>query len=157
MEEVLPDTESGAGFEPTRVRQLTVFLENRVGRLQTLVRTYEEAAGKIMALAIENSTDTALVRIICSDPELAQRILKEEKFAFAEQDVLVVQLPRGQNPLVTLTAALLAAEINIYYAYPLLKSPGGPALALYVDDATLAAQLLIRKGFRLIGESDLAS
>jgi hypothetical protein len=157
MEEVLPpQTESGAGFEPTRVCQFTIFLENRVGRLQTLVRAYEEAAGKIMALSIQNSTDTALVRIICSDPDLARQILKSENFAFAEQDVLVVELPRNSQPLVSLTAALLAAEINIYYAYPLLKRPGGPAIAIYVDDSTLAAQLLIRKGFTLIGESDLS-
>jgi hypothetical protein len=51
--------------------------------------------------------------------------------------------------------ALLAAEINIHYAYPLLLSPKGPAIALYVDDRTLAAQLFMRKGFTIIGESDL--
>ena len=73
MEEVLPpQTESGAGFEPTRVRQITVFLDNRVGRLQTLVRAYEEAGGRIMSLSIQNSADTALVRLICSEADLAR-------------------------------------------------------------------------------------
>ena len=63
MEEVLPpQTQEGAGFEPTRVRQFTVFMENRVGRLQTLVRSYEESTGRIIALSIQNSADTALVR-----------------------------------------------------------------------------------------------
>ena len=52
-------------------------------------------------------------------------------------------------------SALLGAEINIHYAYPLMLRPRGPAVALYVEDPTLAAQLLIRKGFTLIGESDL--
>ena len=41
------------------------------------------------------------------------------------------------------------------YAYPLLLRPHGPTLALYVDEPTLAAQIMIRKGFKLIGESDL--
>ena len=54
-----------------------------------------------------------------------------------------------------LCSVLLSAEINIHYAYPLLTAPHGPAIALYCDDSTLAAQLLIRKGFNLIGESDL--
>jgi len=77
--------------------------------------------------------------------------------AFTEQDLLVVQVPkRAKHPLVMICAALLAAEINIHYAYPLLISPAGPALALYVDDPTLAAQLFIRKGFTLLGESDLS-
>ena len=157
MEEVLPpQTESGAGFEPVRVRQFTVFMENRVGRLQTLVRGYEEMKGRIVALSIQNSVDTALVRLIVSDPEMARDVLKQEGFSFSEQDLLVVQLPRrSSQPLVSICTALLAAEINIHYAYPLLISPGGAALALYVDDYTLAAQLFLRKGFTLLSESDL--
>jgi len=157
MEEVLPpQTQEGAGFESTRVRQFTVFMENRVGRLQTLVRSYEESTGKIMALSIQNSADTALVRLICSDPDAAKEVLNKDGFSFTEQDLLVVQVPkRSQHPLMLICQALLAAEINIHYAYPLLISPGGPALAMYVDDPTLAAQLFIKKGFTLIGESDL--
>ena len=157
MEEVLPpQTQEGAGFEPTRVRQFTVFMENRVGRLQTLVRSYEETSGRIVALSIQNSADTALVRLICSDPDAAKEILNKDGFSFTEQDILAVQLPkRTQHPLMNICAALLAAEINIHYAYPLMLSPSGPALALYVDDPTLAAQLFIKKGFTLIGESDL--
>ena len=58
-------------------------------------------------------------------------------------------------PLNAICAALLAAEINIHYAYPFLLTKQGPSLAIYCDDSTLAAQLLIRKGFTLIGESDL--
>jgi hypothetical protein len=157
MEEVLPpQTQEGAGFEPTRVRQFTVFMENRVGRLQSLVRAYEETNARIVALSIQNSADTALVRLICSDPDGAKEVLNKEGFSFTEQDLLVVELPkRAKHPMIMICTALLAAEINIHYAYPLLISPGGPALALYVDDPTLAAQLFIRKGFNLIGESDL--
>src|SRR5687767_3502034 len=156
MEEVLPPgTESGAGFEPTRVRQFTVFLENRVGRLQTLVRAYEEKAGRIVSLSIQNSADTALVRLICSDPDLAVAVLEEEGFSFTEQELLVVELPSSKTPLISICTALLSAEINIHYAYPLMVSPVGPALVLYVDDPTLAAQLLIRKGYTLISEGDL--
>ncbi|MGE5609719.1 MAG: acetolactate synthase [Bacillota bacterium] len=157
MEEILPpETESGAGFEPVRVRQFTVFLENRVGRLQSLVRTYEQKSGRIVSLSIQNQADTALVRIICSDPDLARQVLQDEAFAFAEQELLVVELPKGAQPLSSICTAILAAELNIHYAYPLLVRPGGPALAIYPDDLTLAAQLLIKKGFTILGESDLA-
>ena len=157
MEEVLPpQTQSGAGFELTRIRQFTVFLENRVGRLQGLLRAFEESSGKICALSIEESADSALVRIICSEPEVGRQALRDSGFSFSESELLVVELPkRTRQPLMSICAALLAAEINIHYAYPLLQRPHGPALALYVEDPTLAAQLLIRKGFTLIGESDL--
>jgi hypothetical protein len=157
MEEVLPpQTQEGAGFEPTRVRQFTVFLENKVGRLQTLVRALEQGSGKIVAMSIHESADSALVRLICSDPDESRDILRYGGFAFSESELLVVELPRKtKQPLIDICAALLSAEINIHYAYPLLLRPRAPSLALYVDDPTLAARLLIRKGFTLIGESDL--
>src|SRR5438270_848732 len=157
MEDILPPaTDNGAGFELTRVRQFTVFLENRVGRLQALVRAFEESAGRIVALSIEESADCALVRLICSMPDLGRDALREANFSFGESEVLAVELPKGtRQPLSSICSALLAAEINIHYAYPLLMRPRGPALALYVEDPTLAAQLLIRKGFTIIAESDL--
>jgi hypothetical protein len=158
MEEVLPpQTQEGAGFELTRVRQFTIFLDNRVGRLGALVRTLEEAESKIVALSIEESADSALVRVICSAPDHSRDVLKEKGFSFGESELLAVELPpRTRQPLLAICSALLTAEINIHYAYPLLLRPHGrPALALYVEDPTLAAQILIRKGFVLIGESDL--
>jgi hypothetical protein len=159
MEEVLPpQTMDGAGFEPTRVRQFTVFLENKVGRLQTLVRALEEGASKIVAMSIHESADSALVRLICSDPDESRDTLKYAGFAFTENELLIIEFPRkSKQPLIDICSALLAAEINIHYAYPLLVRPRAPSLAIYVDDPTLAARLLIRKGVTLIGESDLKS
>src|SRR3954452_11273450 len=70
MEEVLPpQTMDGSGYEPTRVRQYTVFLENKVGRLQSLVRALEQGSGKIVAMSMHESADSALIRLICSDPD----------------------------------------------------------------------------------------
>ena len=157
MEEVLPpQTADGTGFEPTRVTQFTVFLDNRVGRLQMLMRALEESVRRIVAIAIQESAETALVRLICSEPELAREAMQSAGFSFSESEVLAVELPkRSRQPLIELCSALLTAEINIHYVYPLLMRPHGPTLALYVDDPTLAAQILIRKGFTLVGESDL--
>lgn len=157
MEEILPPlTQSGAGFELTRVRQFTVFLDNRVGRLGMLVRALEEGQTRIVALSIEESADSSLVRLICSEPDLARDLLKRDAFPFGESELLAVELPRrSAQPVLAICSALLAAEINIHYAYPFLVRPKGPALALNVEDPTLAAQLLIKKGFTLISEGDL--
>jgi hypothetical protein len=157
MEDVLPPvTEHGAGFELTRVRQFTVFLENRVGRLQHMLRAFEESAGRICALSIVESADSALIRIICSEPDLGREALRSGGFSFSESELLVVELPqRAKQPLVAICTALLAAEINIHYVYSMLERPGAPAVALHVEDPTLAARLLIRKGFRIVSEGDL--
>jgi len=156
MEEVLPpQTRDGAGFEPPTVRQFTVFLENRVGRLLLLVRQLEADAGSVAALSIEESADSALVRLIPVFPDRAREALHEAGFSFSESEVIVVAFPPGQKPLETLCTALLSAEINIHYMYPMLGHQRGPAMAMYVDDPTLAVRLLIKKQFTLIGESDL--
>ncbi len=157
MGELLPpQTETGSGFESPRVTQFTVFLANRVGKLQALVRQFEEAEARIVALSIEESADATLVRLICSKPEVGREVLGREGFHFHESDVLAVELPRRtKQPLIAISAAILSAEINIHYAYPLLVRPHGPTLVLYVEDPTLASQILIRKGFKLISEGDL--
>lgn len=157
MEEVLPpQTDDGAGFESTAVHQFTVFMDNRVGKLAALVRAYETAEGRIVGLSVQNSVDTALVRLIVSSPDLARETFQKHQFSFTEQELLVVALPRrGTHPFNNICNALLEAEISIHYAYPLLSTARGPALAIYVDDRTLAAQVFLRKGFTLLGESDL--
>ena len=157
MEKVLPPhTASGAGFESTRVRQFTVFLENRVGRLMALLRALEEDQQHLHALAIEESADAALVRIIVSDPDRAKPNLKKQGFSLSTTEVLCVELPDHENPLHAVCQALLTAELNMHYTYPMLKGLHGPAVVVYVDDITLASRLLIRKNFQILSESDLA-
>jgi hypothetical protein len=157
MEEVLPPmTERSAGFEPTQVRQITVYMENRVGRLQQLVRAYEEGGGRIISLVVQGLSDLALIRLICDDPKRASQALRSAGFTFFEQELLLVELNQQEPaPIMALCGVLLSAEINILYAYPLLLPPKGPALAMLVEDPILAGQVLIRKGYRLVGQSGL--
>jgi len=158
MQQALPpNTASGAGFEVTRVRQFTVFLENRVGRLMALLRALEDGHQHLHALAIEESADAALVRVILSNPDDAKSFLKSRGFSLSMTEVLCIELPTNTDvPLQAVCQALLSAELNLHYTYPMLKGVNGPAVVVYVDDATLAAQILIRKGFRIISERDLA-
>ncbi len=101
--------------------------------------------GKIAALSIEESGDSSLIRLICAEPEFGRELLRTAGFPYSESELLAVELPkRAKQPLLAVCSALLAAEINIHYAYPLLVRPRGPAIAMYVDDITLAAQLLIK-------------
>ena len=159
MEDVLPPlTEEGAGFESTRVRQFTVFLENKVGRLQSLVRSLEQGVGQIVALSIEESGDAALVRMICAHPEYGRELLRTAGFSFGECELLAVELPRTtKQPLLRICSALLFAEINIHYAYPLMIGlEGRAALALHVEDIETSVQNLEQKGFKLLSENDLS-
>jgi hypothetical protein len=150
-----PETATGGGFESPRVRQFTVFLENKVGRLQMLIRSIEQGVGRIVGMAIEESGDAALIRLMFAQPDFGRELLQTANFPFCESEMLAVELPRNKQPILALCSALLAAEINIHYAYPLLVRPQGPTLAIYPDDITLGSQLLIKKGFKLLSQNDL--
>lgn len=157
MEEMLPpQTAEGAGFEPPRVRQFTIFLENRVGRLQMLVRTLEERGHHICALSVQETADTGLVRVVCSDAENARETLRESQFAFSESELIAVSLKPKGSTLIGICSALLAAEINIHYAYPLMLGPmQSAALALHVEDHETAVQTLEQQGFTVLSEADI--
>ena len=158
------DEGSEIGFSTARgrdwpsVRQFNVFLENRLGALLNVVRRFETTDVRIVSLTVVDSADCAIIRMVLSDPERALEIFELAKLPITESDLLVVQLPSGDQPLLQICKALLAAEISIHYAYPLLVGPQGlPALALKVEDIDSAAGFLQEQGFVLFSEGDLSS
>jgi hypothetical protein len=153
---------SGTDFATARardwpsVRQYNVFLENRLGALMELVRRFESTEIRIVALTIVESADCAIIRLVLSDAERAVEVFEQGKLAYTESDLLVVKLPEGRQPIAQICKALLAAEINIHYAYPLLVGPRGcQALALHVEDHEQAMNMLSKMDFTLFGEHDL--
>lgn len=154
------DFATARGRDWPSVRQFNVFLENRLGALMSLVRRFETTNVRIVSLTVVDSADCAIIRMVLSDPERALEIFELAKLPFTESDLLVVKLPDGAQPLVQISKALLSAEINIHYAYPILMGlgpEGSTALAIHVDDHETAVQVLQSKGFRIFTEGDLDS
>jgi hypothetical protein len=143
-------------YGPPTVRQFSVFLENRVGRLLDLVRLFDEAPDvHLCAFSVMESSDYAVVRLIPNNGDAARSLLRSKSMAFSELDLLIVELTEGHT-LGSMCLHLLGAELNIRFAYPLMLRPDGtPTIALSVDDQTLAGQILRKKNFRLLGEGDL--
>ncbi len=152
----LPQPETTEGYAPPTVRQFSVFLDNTVGRLLTLVEQFDiEPAVQICALSVIEASDHAVIRMIPNDAARARQLLRKQCMPFTEIDVLVVELGR-EHTLTTLCLHVLGAELNIRFVYPLLLEPdGSPTIAMSIDDITLAGQILRRKGYRLLCEGDL--
>jgi hypothetical protein len=149
--------ETTQGYAPPIVTQFSVFLPNKVGKLLDLVELFDGSVCQVAALSVHEASDCSIVRLITNASKRARDMLKENKLAFAETDLLVVELSEGHT-LSSLCLSLLGAELNIQFAYPLMLRPNGtPTIALAVDDLTLAGQILRRKKFRLFGEGDLPS
>jgi len=156
------DAGAGVGFATARgrnwptLRQFTVFLENRVGQLLDVVKRFDGSRVRIVALSINDSGECAFVRFLLSHPEQGREILERAGLAIIESDLLGVELPDDQQPLLRICTALLQAEVNIIQAYPIMARPRGrPAVALMVDNTEMGLETLGRKGFTMISESDL--
>jgi hypothetical protein len=138
------------------VTQFSVFLENRVGQLLEVVRSFQGTKVKIVGLTISDSADCSILRLILSHPEQGREILALNKHAFAENELVAAELPAASSSLAELCTALLRAEINIHYAYPLIVHPRGrSAVAMHIDDNEQASRTLHDMGFEILSEADL--
>lgn len=138
------------------LRQFCVFLENRVGRLNDLMKHVENMDVRVVGLTIVDSVDFAMVRIIFNNTDRGREKLQLSGFLFSESDVVGVALPDDEMPLSSICTALVKAEMNIHHAYPLLyRHRGQGTVALYVDDVDQAVKVLREAGLRVITENDL--
>ena len=143
------------GYCPPTAVQFSVFLSNKVGKMLDLTEQFDESPVSLCAISVHEASDHAVVRLITNDATEARKILRDNNFPFSEHEVLLIEIGEGQS-LSRLCLFLLGAEINIAFAYPLMHNASDhPAIAIAVDDPTLAGQILRRKGFKMLGESDL--
>src|SRR5579875_4044102 len=103
------DFETLHGRNWPSVTQFSVFLENRVGQLLEVVRAFNGSKVKIVGLSISDSADCCIIRMMLSHPEQGREILERNKLPFAENELVVAELPTGPQSLVELCTALLQA------------------------------------------------
>lgn len=138
------------------VKQFSVFAENRVGRLYDLATLLHEHGVHLMATTVLDTTDSAIVRLIVDDPDLAREVMVNNDFPFSECSILAVEII-DESKLKGVLAALLEAEINIFYVYTFLKRPEGKAaLAIKVEDPEIAAQALNRRGYKVLTQREIS-
>ena len=138
------------------VTQFSVFLENRVGQLLDLIRIFEGSDIRIFALSVVDSVDCAVVRMVFNDVSKARQIIRDHHFSFSESELVAVELP-GPRALLKVCSALLAAEINIHYVYPLMPAdPSRRILGLHVDDCETAVEVLTERDIRVVTQGQLS-
>ncbi|MFY9121020.1 MAG: ACT domain-containing protein [Syntrophomonadaceae bacterium] len=137
-------------------KQISVFLENKAGRLSHVTRVLGEAGINIRALSIADTSDFGILRIIVSDPEKAYRILKEADFTVSETEVIAVQVPDSPGGLATVLEQMSDANLNIEYLYAFLGTSGNDALVIFkVEDIEGARQTFKETGIPFLDEQKL--
>lgn len=155
MDVDLPQTSSK--LDGPLVKQFSIFLPNKVGAMMDVVKLLHTHNAHVVAMSISESTDSAIARIMVSDPELVEQLFRQHNVAFGVCSMVVVELREVATQLAKLLAALLMAEVNVHFTYPLLTHPRGfAALALHVDDTECASSVLLGEGFKLLSQADIS-
>ncbi|MEN6581560.1 MAG: ACT domain-containing protein [Armatimonadota bacterium] len=141
-----------------KVSQLSVFLENKSGRLADVTRALADAKVNIRALSIADTIDYGILRLIVDDPTAAKAALSDAEFTLALTEVLAIEIPDVPGGLAGMIDIFAESGINIEYMYAFVGTTGKNAIVVFrvekVDDAIAALQ---RKGVHILSGDELHS
>jgi hypothetical protein len=135
--------------------QLSVFLENRAGRMAEVISLLEEANIRILAVSLADATDFGILRLVVDEPKKAQETLCRAGLAVRETEILIVSIPDRRGGLSEVLRLLREAAINIEYLYSFTEKPETEALmVIRTDHNPAAARRLIEMGIQVIGSDN---
>ena len=126
-------------------KQLSIFMPNRPGVLARTCSVLSEAGINIMAMAVHDTVDNAVVRLLVDHPTKAILLLEQEDLYVLEQEVVVVEIENRYGELTRIAQVLAEADINIHYAYcTATKNQESGCLVLKTDQPERALDILTR-------------
>ena len=144
-------------MEERYIKQISIFLENKKGRLAEVANALSGANINIRALSVADTTDFGIVRLIVNDPDTAYRVLKEAGFTASVTQVIAIELPDRPGSLARVLNILKDEGINLEYVYAFIGKRGEFAInVLRVEQMPEALQALQEYGLRAIANAELA-
>lgn len=138
------------------IRQLSVFVENKPGKLSAVLKLIAESKIDIRAMNIADTNDFGILRLILSDIDKAVSILKDNEYAVTVTDVIAIDVENTPGGLAGALDVLDNGGISVEYMYASLSSTGSSAhIVIRVDDNSKAAAIISEKGYKLITDSDI--
>src|SRR5512141_2329094 len=119
---------------PMKVEQISVFLENKAGRLAEVTRVLGEAGINIRALSLADTTDFGILRLIVDQYDKAREILKDKGFTVGKTEVVAVEVPDRPGGLGLVLQILATAGVNVEYMYAFVQHSGKNAVIIFRFD-----------------------
>ena len=129
-----------------KLKQISVFLENRKGRLWKALNILSVAKINIRALSIADTSEFGILRIIVPDPEKAKKILEESNFVVKVNDVIAVSISDEPGGLDSVLEALNKLDINVEYLYAFVEKKGENAIVVIRTEDIDAGLNALKKG-----------
>ena len=128
-----------------QVEQISVFLENKTGRLAEVTRCLAVANVNIRALSLADTSDFGILRLIVNDPAKAKTTLRECGFTVGVNTVIAVEVPDHPGGLDKILTLLEESEVNVEYMYAYVRPLSSQAVLIFRFDKTDEALELMRK------------
>ena len=139
-----------------RIRQISMFLENKPGQLSAVCRDLAEAGINIATLSLADTSDFGIVRMIVDDHEKAKAVLTARGHAVNVCEVMAVCVPDRPGGMAAVMLALDRSGANIEYSYAFAFHKGEKAVLVFrFSDNALAEKALTEAGFVTLGESEV--
>ena len=137
-------------------KQLTVFIENRSGRLSEVLGVLQENNVNILSLSLADTTEFGLLRLIVDNAAYGKEKLTENGFSSLLSDVSIIQIPHKVGSLGELLKAIDENGINIEYMYGLSIESDKAYVVLKASDIAKVDKILEENGIRTISCDELA-
>lgn len=133
------------------VEQISIFIENKSGRLAEITKILGDAGVNIRALSLADTSDFGILRLIVNDRETAKQVLKEKGFTVSKTEVVAVEVPDRPGGLSQILQALDRDQINVEYMYAFVERCGENAVIIFrFDETAKAINTLIGNGFTVL-------
>ncbi|MDY6825460.1 MAG: ACT domain-containing protein [Thermodesulfobacteriota bacterium] len=134
-----------------RVEQISVFLENRTGRLAEVTSILSEAGVNIRALALADTSDFGVLRMIVDEKDKAREVLKANGFTIGTHDVVAVEVKDEPGGLHNILDMLGQSGVNVEYMYAFVRNSGDNAIMIFrFDDIDRAIKILEENSIHII-------
>lgn len=131
--------------------QLSVFIENKSGRLSEIISILAEAGVDIRALSIADTTDFGILRLIVNDVDLAVKVLGENNMAVSKTEVIGIKLQDEAGSLAKVLTVLTENGVDVEYAYAFIThSKTNACVVVRVEDNAAAIRVLKENNFALV-------
>ena len=139
-----------------RAEQISIFVENKAGRLAEVTSILAEADVNIRALAIADTSDFGVLRLIVNDNQRAVEALRNRGFTVGKTDVVAVEVEDRPGGLYRILDLLYKAEINVEYMYAFVTQSGSNAIMIFrFDNIDEAVKLLKENNVTVIDGSEV--
>lgn len=128
-----------------KVRQISVFLENRSGRLASVLKEVGRAGVNIRALSLADTSDFGILRLIVDDVDKCVKALRDTGHTVSLTEVLAVEVPDSPGGLAGILDALSAADLNVEYMYAFVSRATEKALVVFRFEQIDAALITLKK------------